>query len=152
MACVSSANFSILINGHPSPVLKGSRGLRQGFLLSPLLFLLVIEGLSLLIHLEKGEGNIQGVRVASLVHITHLLFVDDVLLFGRGTAQEWKQYLVLISIFCTTSSMAVSPTKSVFLYNCTDPLVEHHLCEHIFELLPYQMHKIEEGFKYLVFF
>ena len=49
MGCVSSATFAVLINGTPSNFFPASRGIRQGCPLSPLLFILVIEGLSLLI-------------------------------------------------------------------------------------------------------
>jgi len=46
MACVCNVSFSVLVNGSPSEFFYGSRGLRQGCPLSPLLFLLIIEGLS----------------------------------------------------------------------------------------------------------
>ena len=49
MGCVESAKFAILINGTPSNLFPVSRGIRQGCPLSPLLFILIIEGLSLLI-------------------------------------------------------------------------------------------------------
>jgi hypothetical protein len=49
MGCVTSTNFVVLINGKPSCFFKSSRGLGQGFPLSPLLFLLVIEGLKKII-------------------------------------------------------------------------------------------------------
>ena len=45
MSCVNSASFVVLVNGAPSTFFKGSRGIRQGFPLSPDLFILVIEGL-----------------------------------------------------------------------------------------------------------
>ena len=46
MGCVSSATYSVLVNGKPTSFFSASRGLRQGCPLSPLLFLLVVEGLS----------------------------------------------------------------------------------------------------------
>jgi hypothetical protein len=40
MACVSTVKCVILVNGKPTPFFSCGRGLRQGFPLSPLLFLL----------------------------------------------------------------------------------------------------------------
>lgn len=59
-----------------------SRGIRQGCLLSPLLFILAIDGLSRLIQEAKVDRNIKGARVSRALSITHLLFVDDVLVLG----------------------------------------------------------------------
>lgn len=84
MGCVSSANFAILINGHPSNFFRGQRGLRQGCPLSPLLFLMVIERLRLLIKNAKSNGWFWGFSFSPSLIISHLLFVDDVLIFGRG--------------------------------------------------------------------
>ena len=46
MSCNTTVSFSVLINGAASPFFHVERGLMQGFPLSPLLFLLVAEGLS----------------------------------------------------------------------------------------------------------
>ena len=53
LGCITSANFVVLVNGSSSSFFPASRGLRQGCPLSPLLFILVIEGLSLLIEDAK---------------------------------------------------------------------------------------------------
>ena len=46
MGCFTSLTSSILINGSTSKFFNASRGLRQGYPLSPLLFLIIAKGLS----------------------------------------------------------------------------------------------------------
>jgi hypothetical protein len=62
MACVSSTTYAILINGEASNFFKSNRGLRQGCPLSPLLFIMVMEGLSLALKKHKLMALFQGLR------------------------------------------------------------------------------------------
>jgi hypothetical protein len=64
-------NFSILVNGSPTNFFSGKRGLRQGFPLSPLLFLLVVEGFNKLLKKAHNEGLFSGIKVSRIHAINH---------------------------------------------------------------------------------
>lgn len=82
LSCVTTASASILINDSPTPPIKLKRGLRQEDPLSPLLFDLMVEPLSLLILKATSLGLWTGVEVCSEgPMITHLQYVDDTLIF-----------------------------------------------------------------------
>ena len=103
MGCLTSANFAVLINGTPSNFFAGPRGIKQGCPLSPLLFMLVIEGISLLIADARDHGLIKGINISSSLALTHLLFVDDVIFLGTGTLFEWMAFEVILSSLCKAS-------------------------------------------------
>ena len=88
MGCVESTNLAVLINGTPSKFFQVLRGIIQRCPLSPLLFILIIESLSLLISSALDRGDISGIKVAPSLYLTHLLCVDDAILFGMGTVEE----------------------------------------------------------------
>ena len=120
LGCISSVQFVVLVNGSPSSFLPASRGIRQGCPLSPLLFILVIEGLSLLIEEAKRQGKIKGIKISARLSLTHLLFVDDVILFGFGSLEEWRAFKNILDIFCEASGMSININKSSFLHNDLD--------------------------------
>jgi len=63
-------------------------GLRQGYILSSLRFLLVTKCLSRDIMEAKQVGIISRVRIGRDLSLTHLLFVEDILLFTNGSLRE----------------------------------------------------------------
>ena len=76
--CISTVQFSVLINGSPNNFFGSSRGLRQGEPLSPMLFLIVMEVLSRMLRRVEGAGLIRGFKVESRrdggESVSHLLF------------------------------------------------------------------------------
>ena len=92
MGCICHASFGILINGTASDFFHAGRGLRQGCPLPPLLFVFVMEGLSTLIKKDKTDGDIHGLHINDLLHLTRLLFIDDVLILNLdGSCQDTIQ-------------------------------------------------------------
>lgn len=61
MRCVSSARYSVKVNGELSELFTPTRGLRQGDPISPYLFLLCAEGLSCLLKKEELAGHLKGI-------------------------------------------------------------------------------------------
>jgi hypothetical protein len=52
LACVNSTSFVVLVNGKATDFFRSGRGLHQGCPLCPLLFILVMESLSLLLKIK----------------------------------------------------------------------------------------------------
>jgi hypothetical protein len=99
MGCVASTTYAILINGEATNFFKSGRGLRQGCPLSPLLFILVMEGLSLSLKKGQYEGKLSGIKVSRIIKILHLLFVDDVLIMSRASILEWQEINKILNSF-----------------------------------------------------
>ena len=57
-SCISTAKFSVLVNGVPAGFFSSSKGLRQGDPLSPYLFIMGMEVLSVLIRRAVEGGFI----------------------------------------------------------------------------------------------
>eukprot|EP00253_Pinus_taeda_P027227 PITA_27227 len=112
MGCITSVSFDVLINGVASSFFKAQRGLRQGCPLSPLLFLLVAEGLSQLILEARREEVVKGLELAVNMFISHLLFVDDILLFTNGSVNEIKELKSILDLFMKAIGMQVNHRKS----------------------------------------
>ena len=88
MGCVKTVSYSVLVNGDPCGMIFPTRGIRQGYPFSPFLFLLCTEGLNGLIKKADLQGDIHGYSLCRRGPIlTHLLFVDDSLIFCR---QQWR--------------------------------------------------------------
>lgn len=73
-------------------VFGSSRGLRQGDPLSPMLFILVMEALSKMMHRAVIAGLLKGfdasLRGHSNVTVTHLIFADDTFVFSDAEVSQ----------------------------------------------------------------
>ncbi|RVW74136.1 LINE-1 retrotransposable element ORF2 protein [Vitis vinifera] len=61
--CISTAKFSVIVNGTPAGFFSSSKGLHQGDPLSPYLFVMGMEVLSVLIRRAMEGGFISGCKI-----------------------------------------------------------------------------------------
>jgi hypothetical protein len=117
--CISTARFSVLINGAPCGYFGSSRGVRQGDPLSPFLFDLVIEAFSRMIGAIISRGLITGFSVGTSEHtrvvVSHLLFADDTLVFCGADERQINHIGALLVCFEAVSGLKINLPKSALI-------------------------------------
>ena len=113
MFCVSDSTLSLVWNRSRLGSFSPNCGLRQGDPLSPYLFVLCMEKLSLMIADSVDKGDWKPVHVVQRgVGISHLLFVDDILVFTKAKASQLRLVLNVLHKLEITSRLKVNVGKS----------------------------------------
>ncbi|KAK6146980.1 hypothetical protein DH2020_017892 [Rehmannia glutinosa] len=112
MECVSSASYSICINGSLQGKFPGKRGLRQGDPMSPALFLLCMEYLSRLLKMRTNTSSFKFHPRCEALKITHLVFADDLMVFSKGDIPSIKILIDCLNDFKYASGLDVNSFKS----------------------------------------
>jgi hypothetical protein len=117
-ACISSPMFSVIINGQSFAQFKSSRGIRQGCPLSPSLFVLAVNELSLALQ-EALQGNhLSGISLGSNCPPIHsLMFADDLLVCGKANMQEVNTISHILQQFCQHSGQLPNWNKSGIMFS-----------------------------------
>lgn len=79
--CITSPSFSVQVNGELAGYFQSKRGLRQGCPISPYLFVLCMNILSLKIDKAVVEKKFKFHPGCSSLSLTHLCFADDLMVF-----------------------------------------------------------------------
>lgn len=92
------------------------RGLRQGDLLSPFLYLVVAEGLSRLMSLACSRGSYNPVKVGKdEVLVSHLQYADDSILFGEAKKENLEILKSVLWSFEWFSGLKINYRKSCLM-------------------------------------
>lgn len=122
MYCITTTQYSILLNGSPGPPFTLTRGLGQGDPLSSYLFLFSAEGPSQMLPKVDKERTIEGVAIRRRgTRVSHLFLANDSLLFCGSRIDEWTQIKNLLSIYERVSEQVVNESNySVFFSSSND--------------------------------
>jgi hypothetical protein len=140
---VNSATYVVLINGESTQFFQSGRGLRQGCPPSPLLFILVMEGLGVSLKKDHVEGKLTEVKVFKLIKILRLLFVHDVLIMSKASIEEWKVIDEILNVFFKATGLVVNLQNSTFHYFW----IQQEVINSFKDIFPYNFVDLSEGFR-----
>ncbi|KAI0494853.1 hypothetical protein KFK09_024999 [Dendrobium nobile] len=108
--CIYDVNFSIMIKGALEGYFHSSAGLRQGCPLSPYLFCIAMDALSSLLD----NNDFKGVTHNNF-KLTHLLYADDLLVFGEVSTVNCSHLLNTLNCFTNSTGLHINLDKSSIL-------------------------------------
>ncbi|RVW27976.1 hypothetical protein CK203_094127 [Vitis vinifera] len=115
-SCLSSAKFSVLVNGVPASFFPTTKGLRQGDPLSPYLFVKGMEVLDVLIRRAVEGGFLLGCNIRddsrSSLNISILFFVNDTIVFCEASKEHLTHLSWILYWFEAASGLRINLAKS----------------------------------------
>ncbi|KAK4384432.1 Retrovirus-related Pol polyprotein from type-2 retrotransposable element R2DM [Sesamum angolense] len=111
--CVTSARFSVVVNGGMHRFFAGARGLRQGDPMSPYLFVLVMEVLQMILQqfIDQDGQFLYHWRCTEL-KLFQLSFADDLLLLCKADVRSVSLFRGGLDLFASLSGLHTNPQKS----------------------------------------
>ena len=117
--CITTASFSVLVNGSPGGFFRSSRGLRQGDPIFPIFVCLGMEVFSILVEKASTKGFLSGHkfvgRSEESLQISHLLFVDDTLVLCKDSEDQLSSLYWILLWFKAFSGLRINLEESVIM-------------------------------------
>ncbi|PKU84741.1 integrator complex subunit 11 [Dendrobium catenatum] len=109
-SCIFDVKFSIVIKGSLEGYFSSLAGLRQGCPLIPYLFCIAMDAFSSILD----DNLFVGAHFKDF-RISHLLYADDLLVFGEASPRNCNNLLKIINIFTKASGLHINLDKSSLL-------------------------------------
>jgi hypothetical protein len=118
MHAITSVETNVKWNGARGEFFRPHRGIRQGDPISPYLFVLCMDKLSHLIMHAINVGDWRGIKAGrNGPMVSHLMFADDLLLFGEASENQMNCVMQILDTFCKLSGQEVSQAKTSILFS-----------------------------------
>ncbi|GKD48781.1 reverse transcriptase [Tanacetum coccineum] len=145
-ACLTTYELEFMVNGDSVGVIKPQRGLRQGDPISPYLFIIIVDVLSLQISRAMTLGTLSCIKMArNYPLISHIFFADDSLFFLKASHIECGTLVSILNSYCEVSGQTVNFQKSSAFFSPNTPYsLRNDICGDL------HVHQMDPKAKYLV--
>ncbi|KAE8682295.1 DNA polymerase eta, putative isoform 3 [Hibiscus syriacus] len=109
---LKEAKYYISFNGSSVGYFKGQRGIRQRDPLSPILFVPAMNILSKILNLAASKGIFGYHPKCIKIGLTHLSFVDDLLIFCKGNLDSIAGIISVLNHFYSLSGLKLNVSKT----------------------------------------
>ena len=97
---LSQSWYSVLVTGRPRGFVYVARGIKQGDPLSPILFILASKAISRRLNKKVSDGSVTHYAMPrDCLRVTHLLFVDDIVIFARGDRRSVGNLMSFLELY-----------------------------------------------------
>ena len=111
--CINSPWIALLVNGRPTKFFQATKGIQQGFPMSPFLYLLVVESMSGKRHHLKEFNNLKGLKISrGFKDVSDVQFANDNILLGGAYSIITEKFNCALSTFLKASDDKVNSCKS----------------------------------------
>ncbi|KAL9688387.1 hypothetical protein QQ045_032808 [Rhodiola kirilowii] len=121
MTCVTTVQFSVLLNGNLEGYFGSNRGLRHSDPISPYIFTLVMEVLGRLLGSMRMAEDFNYHPKCARVNLSHLMFADDVIIFSKAAQTSLLMIKDVLETFYRFLGLKINSKKSsVYFGDCSD--------------------------------
>lgn len=110
--CITTASFSVQVNGDLVGYFQSARGLRQGCSLSPYLFVISMDVLSKMLDKAADARRFGFHPKCKSLGLTHLSFADDLMVLSDGKVRSVEGIVEVFDEFYKHSGLRISMEKS----------------------------------------
>lgn len=120
MVCLTSITYTINVNGELGEPFQAKRGIRQGDPISPYLFIICMEYLNRYLMGLQLNSRFHYHPRCKKMHLTHVCFADDLLLFTIGDVSSVQQLVEVLNKFASASGLFANQQKSCVYFGGVD--------------------------------
>lgn len=118
MNCITTSQIAVLVNGGQTNYFKPSKGIRQGDPLSPYLFILTMELLSVYIHYQVDISLWNPIKIGPKGPlVSHIFYADNLTFMAQANRKTINSIHHSLTIFCSLSGHKINNNKSKILFS-----------------------------------